>query len=543
TYDFEVKGRAEAGVRDTFGGALAFNAPVIDDTLAVRFSAEHRTTDGFFDNPTLGTDDAGFDELTTVRAKMLFEPRDDLSFILSGSFSSARTGIAGALLSDLPDRRLSPADEESEEGNDTGILNLRGSWDLSDSLTLESETVGLLNDAIRLQDISGPAPTGFLRVEEETRSWSQELRLRYDSERMAGVIGGFVTDITSRNTQSVSFPVNFILPFLPADVQLLNSFDSTTETFNFAFFGEAEIEVPEVVDGFSVIVGGRYDRETDTSNTVSSTEISRPIDLPIPLPPSSTDELEATFDAFLPKVGFVYDWTDDLSTGVTVQRGYRAGGSIRNGVTGEVSDFDPEFTWNYEFALRSQWFDQRLTANANVFYTQWRDQQVVLPGDTGIPIDVIAANAGKSRLFGGELTLEALPVPELALFGSVAVSDTKFIDFVSGPDDFTGNRFNDAPVVSAAIGGEYFFDNGIVLGADVSYTGAAFGDVDNNPENRVDGYFLVNASIGYEEENWSVELYARNLLDNEYLVSRDVDDGFGLPGEPLTVGLIGTFRF
>lgn len=543
TYDFEFKGRGEIGNRTTFGGAMALNAPIIEDKLAVRFSAEHKQTDGFVEAPTLGIDNYDFDELTTLRGKVLFEPTEDFSAILGASFSRNRTGEDAIVFSEFPDRIVNFDNEEGEEGNDTGIFSLRMSYDLSDSLALESETTGVINDYVRVEDLTGADSLGVLDIRQRSTSWSQELRLLFDSERTSAVFGGFVTDIDTSTNTDATVGADFLLPFLPPVADITISTLATEDTFNFAFFGEAEIEVPEISDGLSFVIGGRYDRETIEFGSDGTTTISGTLPIPFPLPPDTSVRSETTFDAFLPKAGIIYDWTDDVSTGFTVQRGYRAGGTFQNLITAEISEWDPEFTWNYELAFRSQWFDRRLTANANLFYTEWTDQQVRVPGDSGLTGDFNAANAGESRLFGGELSLSGNPLPGLELFGTVGVSDTEFTEFISGNEDFSGNRFTFAPVVSAAFGGEYFFDNGIVVGVDASYTGATFSEIGNEPGTRVDGRFLLNASLGYETENWAIEAYVRNLLDNEYLIQRDTEFDFARAGEPLTFGVIGRFRF
>ncbi|MEM6906996.1 MAG: TonB-dependent receptor, partial [Pseudomonadota bacterium] len=244
-------------------------------------------------------------------------------------------------------------------------------------------------------------------------------------------------------------------------------------------------------------------------------------------------------------------WTENFSTSFTWQRGYRAGGTDvtlivdpTNPVVA-INEFDPEFTSNFEIALRSQWFDRRLTANANVFYTRWTDQQVRVDVDptNGTNLDIVTQNAGKSRLIGGELFLSGRPVPELELFGSVGVSDTEFLEFNSNGVDFSGNRFSFAPIVQASFGGTYFFDNGVFAGADASYTGATFSGINNLDSGRVASRFLVNAELGYEAENWSVAAYIRNLFDTEYLINRAANGGIGTPGEPLTFGLVANVYF
>jgi iron complex outermembrane receptor protein len=63
---------------------------------------------------------------------------------------------------------------------------------------------------------------------------------------------------------------------------------------------------------------------------------------------SSAPESTRKFNAFLPKLGLKYDWTDDVNTSLTAQRGYRSGGSTVNIARSQRSPTIQEYTWNYE---------------------------------------------------------------------------------------------------------------------------------------------------------------------------------------------------
>ncbi|MEM1178545.1 MAG: hypothetical protein AAGM22_09380 [Acidobacteriota bacterium] len=62
------------------------------------------------------------------------------------------------------------------------------------------------------------------------------------------------------------------------------------------------------------------------------------------------------------------------------------------------------------------------------------------------------------------------------------------------------------------------------------------------PEEVSDSYLLVDARFGYRWRDWSAFVYARNLLDEDYLSRRRID-GFNNAGEPRTAGVTLTYRF
>ncbi|MEM7526786.1 MAG: TonB-dependent receptor [Pseudomonadota bacterium] len=553
TYDKELKARGEIGSRDTLGGAIAVNLPLIEERAALRLSAERVRTDGFVFNPTIGTENFDARRQTTLRAKLRLDPTDDLSAVALVSYAENFGGEDFIEQELRPEDRFNLSDVRGEEGSDHVTVGLRLGYDYSDAIRIESESTYYRNVYVRVEDADLSArDEGFFDLEDRAKSFAQELRVKYESDRWRGVVGGYFTRIEAENDSLSRLTDDFFSDIIPPGTELIfppildleveARTRGATTTTNYAFFGEVEYRIlPEL----GLIAGARFDRERQETTSEDETQIN--INLPPELfaPPNQDPlDLEARFSAFLPKAGVVYDWTDNLSTSFVVQRGYRAGGAQINAFTREVNEFEPEFTWNYELALRSTWLDGRLTANANAFFLSWRDQQVTVDGDSGSSLDVNTINAGSSRLFGGELSLQTQPLDNLSVFGSVGVTKTRFLELVDAGQDFSGNQFAQAPLISAALGASYFFDNGFELHTDASYTGPAFGDAENTEEGRVDGRFLLNVRAGYQAEHWGAFVYARNLLDQDYVLARTFRGATRVRvGEPLTVGAYAAVNF
>lgn len=510
TFEYEAKARGELANLNTQGGAFAVNIPIIEDTLAVRLSGDYERSDGFIENSTLGIDDAGDRENTTLRAAIRLQPTEKFEATLKYFHIDSKLGEVNVDESLFSDERTVTADVPgfSDSRVDSVALNLN--YDLTDDFAITSKTNYFEGDKESLEDgdFSSTPGSSIFRTREGD-NFQQEIQVSYDRDPVRGVLGLFYADIEESSfTRSES----------PGLTSLLVS---TAETENAAVFGEIEVNV---LSDLRLIGGLRYDREKTSTR-------------------ADAFDAEATFDAFLPKAGIVYDVTDDLSVGFTVQRGYRAGGVVSN-FAGQPNEFDPEFTWNYEASVRSQWLNKRVTANANFFYTSWKDQQVlqIVPAGPPFFLDVEVTNAGKSRLFGGEFELTALATENLEVFASGAFVRTEFQEFVALGQDFSGNEFNYAPRFSAAAGATYWFDNGIFISADGSFTDDSFDDTANTT--KIDSRFLVNARIGYEAENFEVFAFARNLFDRDYAVRRFSGVTTRLePGEPLAFGIVGKVRF
>ena len=201
----------------------------------------------------------------------------------------------------------------------------------------------------------------------------------------------------------------------------------------------------------------------------------------------------------------------------------------------EVFEFDSEFTNNYELSFRSSWLDGALTANANVFYIDWEDQQVRVQLSEA-SLDAETVNAGASSIKGFELELNYLVNETLTVYGSLGQADTEFTDFrvvvpnVGADDtifDLSGRSFADAPEWTANIGATYKNAGGLFANVNANYadgsnalvnpfvSGRTESDPDFDQQN--DSRVVVNAQVGYEWDSFGIYLIASNLLDEEYI--------------------------
>jgi len=536
-FEQETKIRLRAGELGETNLALSHNQP-LNDEWAVRLALEKHNFDGTVENPT--RDDDNYDErdLSLVRGKILFEPSDDLLVVFGHSYTDTSGGEDIISRSFFPDKRVNFSDHEAFEGSKHNITGLKVDYIINDSWSLNSETTHYKHDYTRVEDFDNTAFAGsFIDRDINDTSLSQEFKFIYDNgTQFRGAFGLFATTIEANWDGDIVSDASLLDPRVPAGAALFSqNLQETTETDNIAVYGELEYDLS---DKWQVIAGARYDYENIKVDSITSNSLEPAI---APIPGDETSVTETSFNAFLPKIGIKYIFNNKVNTAFTIQQGYRAGGSDINPLTLEVNRYDPEFTTNYELSVRSQFLNDRIKLNGNLFFTDWEDQQVIAFGDSGNINDRFTANAGSSQVYGAELELEFAANEKLSMYSSIGYSKTEFLEFNSQGTDFAGNEFSNSPELTINLGGKYAFNNHWSLQLDGNFKDEFYTNIDNSEETEVNSRFVVDAKLEYEAKKWSANLYARNVLDKEYLEFANGDEV--RTGDPRIAGLELNLKF
>lgn len=587
TFDWQVKGRALVSSFDTTQFGLAGGGPIIPGELAFRVSAEKRDSDGFIRNTTRNAPEAPTHS-TSIRGKLLWTPSAFNGFEARLGYHHFHTrggylfNYVDRSVADYFDNRTNPSDypNSSDVDNDQATLDLR--YKLGDGLSLNALTTWTDTTYVRKFDgDSTAASRAFSDITGGAKTVTQELRLNVEGDRLRGLVGLFYYDRDqsrrSRQVTLVPTPARTIanlltgalgaqtatqvaslytaaLPFIPVDYR--SNFPTQVQTM--AVFGDARYQL---TDRLSLLGGFRYDHER---NRIAGDAVATFVGtLPDPttygpLAPAFTGINAAvlglvqdangsaplgtrSFDAFLPKGGVEMAWTPDLSTAFVVQRGYRSGGSSFNTARSRLFAYDPEFTWNYELSLRSAWLDGRLTANANLYYIDWKKQQTNANFGNGT-YDTHTVNAGKSHLYGFELELAHRLSRAFDWYGSLGYTRTRFDEFVTNVGSITnlaGMEFPYAPRWTLSGGANLRVGGGFNANLNASYRSAVYTDVVvPQASGRVSDRTLVNARIGYAAKRWSLSLFANNLLAEKYEQYVNSSSNTAIIGTPRTIGLI-----
>ena len=590
TDDWSFKARARADDAEGWSLAVAGGGPIVADQLAFRLSAEKRQEEGFVYNTSRKASEDAV-EASTIRGKLLLTPTAlpglEARLTVTHSehtgayqFTYARTDVP-----DYFDNRV--VNDDSPNTSDATVDIVTGEIDyaFTDTLSLTSVTSWSRFDNKTTYDgDGGPLNLAYGGNTEEDETLSQELRLNWRGERIEGLLGlylskrertndsasltnvetpeatlvGVLTGLFGLDLATATFAAGVYTTALPV-IPVNYTSHTPDETSNIALFGDGRWRI---AGGLSLLAGFRYDREETTLANDQTTVFAGTYPDPSlygPLAPiigglnmvvdgfvaqanNSSPATTRKFEAFLPKVGAKYDFTDDVSLAFVVQRGYRSGGTTINVARSTAVPYDPEYTWNYELSFRSSWLDDTLTLNANAYYVKWTDQQVMV--NLGLNLyDYQTENAGKSRLYGFEVELGHRPSDSFDWYASIGHTDTQFEDFTvntgSVDVDLSGSEFAFAPHWTLAIGGNWRFGGGFVANLNANYRGDAYSDTGVTQDAyAIKARTLVNGKFSYETERWSASLFVNNAFDEEYIQYNQATFNRAMLGAPRVIGVV-----
>lgn len=268
-----------------------------------------------------------------------------------------------------------------------------------------------------------------------------------------------------------------------------------------------------------------------------------------------------TYRSFTPRVTLTWKPGADFRVYGLVAKGNKPGGffyaffdapvtpeATLEGLANGRARIKEEEAWTYEFGAKTQWLDRRLTANASIYYIDWTNQAInqvenvdwTCLDPSGVynttPIaNNFVANAGKSRVVGGEVELSMAVTENLSMSINYGLADTELDEFNSLVIDnlvkrdvliaagrygnnASGNEAPNVPKHSVSAytvyrralgdrGAEWF------TRADFIYQSKRW--VDSENEAYIGEPKIVNGRIGVDNGTWTATIYADNMLDDD----------------------------
>lgn len=242
------------------------------------------------------------------------------------------------------------------------------------------------------------------------------------------------------------------------------------------------------------------------------------MDLNVPAVPALTKSVDSTSynNVFLPKVAYTYS-LDAHSYGFSVSEGYRTGGVSINRWQGTSNEYDPEKTTNYELSYKLQ--KQNLQFYANVFYTDWRDQQVLVEQST-MPFDTLVQNVASSTLYGAETEVryQLSPLQNIAL--GAGYTQTEFKNFQSGSTNYDGNEFPFAPQWTGRAFHTLNLTENWTTATILRYVGRSYTNAENTREAPEQFYLDISSQYVWSRYNIMTDFFVKNVLNQKYELIR-----------------------
>ena len=179
--------------------------------------------------------------------------------------------------------------------------------------------------------------------------------------------------------------------------------------------------------------------------------------------------------------------------------------------------YKPEKAWNYELGGHFECWGARVQSDMGVFFMDCRDRQLTVfpPGTT---TGRMMTNAGKTHSWGGEFAMTVNPTESTHLNVSYGFTHATFKDYDDGKVDHSGKRVPYAPKHTLFAEASHALKIGtygrLTFAANVRATGDIYWDEANTQHQPF--YALLGASIIWQQQHYSLQLWGRNLTDTQY---------------------------
>jgi len=397
------------------------------------------------------------------------------------------------------------------------------------------------------QEDSDGSPVDSVQVFWNTKidQFTQEFRLTsdFDHDNWSYVAGLFYESDDYKNEDYLTA----FIPFLPNPGNPLNNFSNYSQRTN-AFAGYVHVEA-RLTDQLKLIAGARYTNESVRVNGgtfsgdglveidgVFQPETITGVIADAALAPGGNSRQDENVSY---RLGAQYYPVDNVMIYANISTGFRSGGySVAFAAAqDQLVNLEPENITAYEIGFKSDIFDGRGRINAAFFRYDVQNGHidVDVPG-TPVPITV---NAPTAETFGAEIESRWAVTDNFELLLAGGWTDTE-IGSVAGitvgsfaVSDLGGNRRAFSPKFTFNGQGRYSSEVGastnFLATVDWSWRSSQFLEVNNQPSNLIDSYWLVNAraALEFDDGRYTVAIWAKNLTNTAYVTYLNDLPAFG----------------
>jgi outer membrane receptor protein involved in Fe transport len=501
TYYWEAKLRA--GVETYKNGnvknnlALMASGPLIEDELAFRLALDGNKGDGWMNYVEASDEFDGAPDLeesknVNTRIKLLWEPASipDLSAKLTfnhHTYDGEYLTFASVEYINDPALELDSSARSNTRLQDSKAQSVAADIDYSFSEGVTNSLhIGYLGSDIKFEQY----PNAFEVVSDvDNVTIENRLLIQNLGSDFSSVVGLYYS-----NTDTLT------------ELSSGTDIDGTTATS--AVYGETTFTVNPT---FKLVGGARFENEEFDHEIASYSEKD-----------------ERSNNIFLPKLGVIYYLDDTTTLNGYVRKGYNAGGHALDFTTYEYYEYEEETVIAYEAGLLKEFEGGQLSSN--VFLNDYSGYQAYVDGRF--------QNIEESRTYGIELEASIWATDSTQLRASAGYLKTEVIE-----DDAAqvGVELPNAPSTNLSAGFTQYIGQDFSYGADVTYVGEYYSDLDNSEEYTAGDYITADARAQYIIGDFSLDFYVTNLT-NENIVYMYQSATKASVGQTRTIGFNATYR-
>jgi outer membrane receptor protein involved in Fe transport len=170
-----------------------------------------------------------------------------------------------------------------------------------------------------------------------------------------------------------------------------------------------------------------------------------------------------------------------------------------------------------ELGYKTSLAENRVSLQTALFDINWEGIPIEIPVPSPCAF-TLPFNAGSAKSSGLELSLSALLSDHWAMSFSFSWVEAELTEDAPGLGN-NGDRLPGSPEFNAALGVEYDFELGGFPGwaqADLSWVGDYYSTLQEDLP-KLGDYLMIDLVTGMNFDHWSLELFARNLTDEDAL--------------------------
>ena len=251
--------------------------------------------------------------------------------------------------------------------------------------------------------------------------------------------------------------------------------------------------------------------------------------------------------ALIPRVGLVITANDNINFYSTWMKGFEPQtAAIQSDPDRYGGPFDPVYSELYEMGVKTDWFNNRLSATASVFkIIQQNSLYDAFPAVIGKPD--LKMQIGEEESNGFEFDLAGEITPNWSILANYAYIDARITKTAQNNEkDFDMQRPS-TPRHSGNIWTKYIITEGSLkhlgFGAGYNFVTERYGQVGRRTNTTVyPGYGLVNAVLYYKINQIQLQLNLNNVLNQTHWVG-GYDKLRSFPGAPRNINASVTYKF